>query len=322
MRLEPSSQPVVAIVILNWNNPDDTLACLRSVEALAYPVARLGVIVVDNGSDDDSVARIGAAYPGVILIETGANLGYAGGNNVGIRHALAAGADTICILNNDIVVEPDFLAPLLAALGSAPDVGVATPLVAAQPAQSRVWALGARVEWRTGDIRRQYAGEPVAIWRQQTPFTVEIASGAALLIRRKIFEQVGLMDEAFFLYYEEVDWSLRVRQAGFRIVAVPASLVGHKVSATLGAASPVIDYYMARNHLRLISRRWHGWRRRYLWCHSVGRQLLTIAAFTVKPQGGARTPHRNARLLALRDALAGHWGEMGNDVAHACRIRK
>lgn len=321
MRLEPS-QSMVAIVILNWNNPDDTLACLRSVEALAYPAEQLAVIVVDNGSTDDSVARIGAACPGVFLLQTGANLGYAGGNNVGIRYALAAGADTVCILNNDIIVEPDFLPPLLAALASAPDVGVATPLVAAQPAQNRVWALGARVEWRTGDIRRQYAGEPVAIWRQQMPFAVEIASGAALLIRREVFERVGLMDEAFFLYYEEVDWSLMVSKAGFRIVAVPASLVGHKVSATLGAASPAIDYYMARNHLRLLSRRCSGLRFAYLWSRVVLLNLLTIAVYTAKSHNGQRTRHRNARMFGLRDACLGRWGKMGPDVVKACFLER
>jgi GT2 family glycosyltransferase len=96
-----ASHQLVAIVILTWNNPDDTLDCLRTVTAL--DCSALTTIVVDNGSTDDSVARIRAAHPAVELIETGENLGYAGGNNVGIRHALDAGADAICILNNDVI---------------------------------------------------------------------------------------------------------------------------------------------------------------------------------------------------------------------------
>lgn len=118
----------VTIVVLNWNNGLDTLACLGSLVALNDPA--YDVLVVDNGSTDDSVARIRTAYPDVTLIETGANLGYAGGNNVGIRNALVHGADFVCLLNNDVTVAPDFLAPLLAAMGSQPDVGVVTPLVA------------------------------------------------------------------------------------------------------------------------------------------------------------------------------------------------
>lgn len=307
----------VTIVVLNWNNGPDTLACLGSLAALDDPAC--DVLVVDNGSTDDSVARIRAAYPGVTLIETGANLGYAGGNNVGIRYALAAGAEAVGILNNDVAVEPGFLAPLLAALGSRPDVGVVTPLVAEQSDDSgRVWALGSSVDWRTATVSRNHAGEAVASWRGQPPFEVDVASGAAMLVRREVLQQAGLMDERFFLYFEEVDWSLVVRKAGYSILAVPASLVWHEVSATLGATSPVIDYYMLRNHLRLIGRHWQGLHRGYLWSRLVLRNLLAIAAYTGKSHSGQRIPNRNARLLALRDALLGRWGKMGADVERGC----
>jgi GT2 family glycosyltransferase len=307
------------LIILNWNNPADTLACLRSVAALDYAAERLQVIVVDNGSTDDSAARIRAAYSDVTLIETGANLGYAGGNNVGIRYALAHGADVIAILNNDVVIESGFLEPLLDALRSRPDVGVVTPLVAEQTADGgRVWALGLTVNWRTAAVTRNHAGGPMDLWHPQPPIEVDVASGAAMLVKREVFERVGLMDEDFFLYFEEVDWSLKVRQAGYRILAVPLSVVWHKVSATLGTTSPVIDYYMLRNHLRLIGRHWSGGRRLYLQGRVVLRNLLAIAAFTVKPHDGRRIPNRDARLLALRDALLGRWGQMGPDVAKIC----
>lgn len=307
----------IAIVVLNWNNAEDTTSCLDSLASIEYP--RSWIIVVDNGSSDDSVVRIRAAHPGVTLIETGANLGYAGGNNVGVKHALAAGADHVCILNNDVTVEPGFLGPLLAALQSGPDIGVVTPLVAEETGgDGRVWALGAAVDWHTAAVTRRYAGSAIDPWRGRAPFAVDVASGAAMLVKREVFEQVGLLDESFFLYYEEVDWSLKARQAGYRILAVPSSVVWHEVSATLGTASPVVDYYMLRNHLRLIGRHWSGTRRRYLWSRVVVRHLLAVAAYTVKPHGGQRTPNRNARLLALRDALQGRWGEMGPDVARVC----
>lgn len=307
----------LAIVVLNWNNAGDTVSCLDSLAKLKYPDP--WIIVVDNGSSDNSVAQIRAAHPDVTLIETGANLGYAGGNNVGINQALAVGAEAVCILNNDVTVEPDFLSPLIAVLQDQTDVGVATPLVAEQiESGSHVWALGSAVNWRTAAVTRQHASEPVASWRQQTPFEVEIASGSAMLVKSEVFQRVGLIDEEFFLYYEEVDWSLNVRQSRYRVLAVPSSVVWHTVSASLGVTSPVIDYYMLRNHLYLIDRHWSGLRRGYLRSRIVLRNLIAIAAFTVKSHGGQRIPNRDARLLALRDAMKGRRGKMGPDVARIC----
>lgn len=294
--------PSIAIVVLNWNNARDTMSCLDSLVQLDHPDP--WIIVVDNGSDDDSADQIRAAYPGVTLLETGANLGYAGGNNIGVKHALATGADYVCILNNDVVVEPGFLAPLLAALDSRPNASVITPLVAERTAAGeRVWALGSAINWRTAAVTRQHAGSAVDSWRTCAPFAVDVASGAAMLVKREVFERVGFMDEDFFLYFEEVDWCLQVRRAGYHILAVPGSVVWHKVSATLGKTSPVIDYYMLRNHLRLIGRHWRGPQRVSLQARVVLRNLLTIAAYTAKPHGGRRIPNRDARLLALRDAL-------------------
>ncbi len=310
------TQPHVALIILNWNNAPDTLACLDSVSRLDYP--NYHVLAVDNGSTDDSVACIRAAYPGIELLETGENLGYAGGNNVGIRHALVREAEYLCILNNDVVVAPDFLPPLLSALRDGPQVGVATPLVAEMREPERVWALGSQVDWRTGTVRRLHAGGSVQALRQSAPFAVDAAAGAAMLVRNDVFQRVGFMDESFYLYYEETDWCLRVQRAGYRIVAVPASVVWHKVSATLGDTSPVIDYYMLRNQLRFISRHWRGGSRLRILGQTILRQLLAVAAYTVKPHGGRRLPHRTARLLALRDALLGRWGKMGADVAKIC----
>lgn len=298
------------IIVLNWNNAHVTLACLESLVRVAVPVDQ--IMVVDNGSTDKSVERIRASFPDIKVLETGVNLGYAGGNNSGVQRALANGFEHICILNNDVVVEPDFLTPMLAVFDAQPDVGIVTPLVAARAGNGdQVWALGVAIDHRTASVIRLHANEPVVFWRGHAPFEVEIASGAAMLVRREVFERVGLLDEDFFLYYEEVDWCLAVRRAGFRIMAAPAAVVWHKVSTSLDRQSPVLDYYMTRNHLRLINRHWRGWRRRYLWGRSVTRQLLAIAAYTAKPHGGARTPNRNARLLALRDALTGRWGKWG-----------
>lgn len=307
----------VAVIVLNWNNPDDTLCCLASLAQVTYP--RCQVIVVDNGSTDDSVARIRSAYPDMTLIETGANLGYAGGNNVGIRHALARGADFVCILNNDVTVAPDFLEPLAAASLSVSPPAITTPMICEADHPDTIWVLGADVDGRTASPIRLHAGEPRSAWAEAAPFPVDFAPGTAMLVPRVVYEAVGLMDEAFFLYFEEMDWGMHVRQRGYTTLAVPASVVWHKVSATLGTTSPIVDYYMLRNHLRLISRHWSGPSRWARLTRAVLDDLSAILAFTVKSHRGARTPHRNARLLALRDAALHRWGEMGPEAKRVCQ---
>lgn len=307
----------VMTIVLNWNNVTDTLACLGSLEQSDYPNHR--VLVVDNGSTDGSVQAIRERYPDVLMRETGRNLGYAGGNNVGIRYALKDGANYVCILNNDTTVAPGFMSLLLKALESRDEAGVVIPLIADMVDPDRVWALGAAVDRTRGEITRLHAGESVSALHTKEPFEVDIAPGTAMLVKREVFERVGLLDEKFFLFYEEADWCLPVRQSGYQIVAVPSSVIWHKVTAALGQTSPAVDYYMLRNRLFFIGRHWAGPARWYLLGRAVVRNLLAIAAYTAKPRGGRRLPHRNARLLALRDAALGRWGEMGADVAAACR---
>ena len=314
------SSTQTALLVLNWNNARDTLQCLQSLEPLQDAETR--IIAIDNGSTDDSARVIADAYtrqsrPHIELLETHQNLGYAGGNNFGIRRALEQGAQYIGIVNNDVQVAPGFLAPLMNAL-SDPQVGVVTPLVAYMSEPDKVWALGQAVDWKTGNVTRVHAQETVQSVQQLAPSQVDAASGTAMLFKREVLERVGLLDDSFYLYYEETDWCLRVRQAGYTVLAVPASVVRHAVSSTLGAASPVIDYYMLRNHLRFIARHWTGLARLRIMAATVLEGLRVIAAYTAKPWGGQRRPHRNARLLALRDAALGRWGKMGPDVAAVC----
>lgn len=306
----------IAIVVLTWNGCELTLACLHSLAALDLPVQ---LIVVDNGSTDSTVDAVRAQFPAVTVLETGENLGYAGGNNMGIRHALAQRADYIGILNNDVTAAPDFLMPLVEVFQKNPKAGIVTPLIAEAINPQCVWALGASVDRRTGTVQRLHAGEDTAAAQKLSPFEVDVAPGAAMLVKKEIFKQIGLLDENFYLYYEEADWCLRAKQAGHQILAVPSSVVWHRVSATLGHISPLIDYYMLRNQLRFIAHHWPRANRLYVLGRVILRNLLTIAAYTAKPRGGQRVPHRNARLLAFRDATLGRWGKMGSDVEAICR---
>ncbi len=310
--------PSVAIIILTWNGLEQTIECLDSLQQLDYPTDYLQIIVVDNGSTDDTVQVIRQRYPNVTVLENETNLGYAGGNNQGLRYALSQGTKYCCILNNDTTVAPDCLNRLLIVMEQSDDCGIVSPLIAELAMPKRVWALGAAVNRRTGTVVRLHTGENISTGQTLSPFEIDIAPGAAIMVRREVFEQIGFLDEAFYLYYEEADWCLRARQGGYKILAVPSAIIWHRVSATLGQTSPVIDYYMARNQLRFIAKHWSGVASFRLYSVSVLRTLLSIAAFTLKSHGGQRLPHRNARLLALRDAIQGRWGEMGYDVAAVC----
>jgi GT2 family glycosyltransferase len=229
----------VTAVVLSWNGREDTLACLASLEA--EPVTPL---VVDNGSSDGSVEAV--RERGVEVVENGRNLGFAGGMNVGIRLALERGAAHVLTLNNDVEVEPGFLAPLLAA------GDVACPQILFGDGRT-VWYAGARWDPRAGYHGRNtgYGVPPVA----GSPYETDRACGGALLASREAWERVGLFDESLFAYAEDTDWSLRARALGYRIRVVPASVVRHKVSASSGGeGSPTSIYFTLRNSLRVAER--------------------------------------------------------------------
>jgi GT2 family glycosyltransferase len=243
---------ITAIVVLNWRNAPATVACVASLKKITAP--DVTVVVVDNGSGDDSVAAIRQHHPDLTILETDANLGYAGGNNVGVRYALAHGAEYVGILNNDACVDPDFMQPLLAASRSFSDAAILTPMICEAERPETIWALGGQVDWTTGDSHRLHAGEQRAAWKDHAPFPVEFAVGTAMLASRYVWERAGLIDESFFLYYEETDWCVQARRLGIPSVAAPASCIWHEADAGGGRTSPQITYYMTRNALRFLQR--------------------------------------------------------------------
>lgn len=300
--------PQVAIIILNWKRSALTLACLESVASLNYPPDRMKIVVVDNASRDGSVEAVCDAYPGVVVIENSENLGYAGGNNVGIRWALKVGADFILILNNDVLVSDDILIRLLSSFIENPQVAVATPLIIDSNDSNRVWSLGASLLYNRAEVRRLYAGQEVSSVKFLAPFPVDIAPGSALMVKANIFTEVGLMDEAYFLFYEEGDWCLAVGERGFKIYAVPQAAVQHKGSATIGKDTAALDYYMVRNRLRFIRRNWHGWLKVILFTKTIVNEIKIILVYTLKHHQKQRLPHRNARLRGIIDALLNRYG--------------
>lgn len=265
--------PSVSIVVLNWNGADDTLACLDSLAALKYP--NFNVVVVDNGSTDDSLGKLraySASYP-FVLLETGRNLGYAGGNNVGTRHALKLGADFVLVLNNDTTVAPDLLEQLVDAARLNPDAGVFSARIMYFDNPERVWFDGAR--WNESSLQLEWPGQGASEIELGTiDHDTDYACGAALFFRAEVARKIGLLDETFFLVWEEVDWSFRARQAGWRCLVVPAARIWHKIGVSFGSeSSPLRMYFSIRNELLWFSRHAPMSARLRLWTKDLRRLI-------------------------------------------------
>lgn len=252
----------VALVIVNWNGYKDTVACLASVHAMKSNGVSLSTFVVDNGSTDDSVKKIAKEFPWVRLIALDTNTGFTGGNNAGMRAALSAGAQYVWLLNNDTIVDKNALSLVNAFSDSSAGIAGSKIFFAkghefhkdrySQKEQGKViWYAGGIIDWDNmyashrgvDEVDRGQYDE-----QQTTPFV----SGCSMMIRADVLRKVGLLEESFYLYLEDVDLCLRVKRAGFRLVYYPASVIWHvNAGSSGGAGNPVHEYYLTRNRLRV-----------------------------------------------------------------------
>lgn len=256
--------PKIHIIILNWNGWQDTIPCLHSLQNVTTPHQ---ILLIDNGSTDDSIQQIQAAFPHTPILSTNTNLGFAGGNNLGISHALTNGADYILLLNNDTIVDPDFLTPLLAAMENNPTIAAANPKIYFLNQPSRIWAAGGQINLWLAQAGNRGRGETDQ-GQFNTPGSIDFATGCCLFMRRQAIERIGPLNDAYFAYYEDADWAIRARQQGYQIQYVPESKIWHAVGSASkhttnqqGTQSPFVHYLSARNHLWFIRAYTSGWQR-------------------------------------------------------------
>jgi GT2 family glycosyltransferase len=237
-------------VVLSWNGREDTLDCLESLAA-----ADVRTICVDNASGDGSAEAVAERHPLVELVVNDENLGYAGGNNVGIRRALELDADWVWLVNNDATVAQDAAAALLAAAAARPDAGVLACKVLFADPPNLIWYAGGRFSTLLGYSGRQDGYGRRDDGRFDQLRDVERATGAAMAVSRPAIERAGLLDESLFAYVEDVEWCLRIRAAGLAVVFVPGARVWHRVSASTGGSSSTSSlYYDTRNTLAVVER--------------------------------------------------------------------
>ena len=290
--------PHISIILVSYRGKDDTLECLELLSHLTYPA--YDVFVVDQNSNDGLPAAVREQYPEAHVIENPVNNGFAGGNNVGLEAALGRETDYLFLLNNDTVVDPGLLEPLVALAAGDPKIGVVGPKILYHGQPETVWATGGAVDWRgTSTLLDEGTADAPGGQARDVDFVV----GCALMIKRPVLAQIGLLDERYFIYYEESDLCARVRAAGYRVVYQPAARLWHKVSRTFGQSSEFTLYYMRRNVLLYLSL--HGRRPLLGRLVALGDALRLAAVWTA--QGKHR--RRYVLLRAVGDYFLGRYGK-------------
>ncbi len=288
--------PRVLIIILCYNGVADTLACLESLQHVEYP--SFDILVLDNASSDGTPEKVRNRFPQVTVIENGANLGFAAGNNVGLRYMLRHGYDYALLLNNDTEVAPDFLDHLVAVAESDPTIGATGPTITYYERPDLIWSAGGMIDWKRG-IAVMRTNE-VDCGQYREPARVDFVTGCALLVKRAVLERAGLLDERFFMYFEETEWCVRIGRAGFRILHVPQARVLHKIPLNARFDREYLAYYMTRN--RLLFLRATG-APLSTWLHAlIVQDLRTYLSLVLRPKWRTRSGR-----IGMRSAWMDFW---------------
>lgn len=254
--MSSSEAPNVFIILVNWNGWSDTKECLQSLEKLDYP--NFSAVLVDNGSDEPIADKIGEYEFNITLIECTENKGFAGGNNEGIKYALDHGADFMWLLNNDTVVEEGALSALVSRARENPKIGICGSKLLYYHYPDTIQALAGGIYNRWLGVTRNIGQNKKAqhkLSREEIERRLQYVAGASMLVSRSFIEEVGLLSEEYFLYYEEMDWAMRGEEK-FDLGFAPESIVYHKEGASTGGnqlqqkeRSVRADYYQLKNRL-------------------------------------------------------------------------
>ena len=264
----------LSIITINYNGFRDTCELIESI-----PVnERIEVIIVDNASTNNEASLLQEKYPNTKIVRSSKNLGFAGGNNLGIK---AAQGKYLFFINNDTLFKEFNIQSLIDRLESSPNIGGVCPKIRFtwenQPIQFAGYTPLSKITVRNKAIG---FGED-DLNQYNTAYSTPYAHGAAMMIKREVIDKVGLMPECYFLYYEELDWSMMITRAGYEIWYEPACTIYHKESRTTGQNSPLRTYYITRNRLLLVKRNWKGLEKYLSYIYLIGivanRDLLKYA---------------------------------------------
>ncbi len=322
----------VVIFVLNWNRKNDTLECLHSLFQLKH--ANYNLIVIDNASTDGSVEAIKKRYPEIFVIKNDTNLGYAGGNNVGMRYCLVSKAQYFVILNNDTILHPLFLDALVDAAERNLDGGIFGAKALSYSEPDKIWSTGATFSTEVMDFvnirEKDMSLSSMEKCEEERAEEIDIAVGYAMLLRTEMLRNIGLFDEDFYLMHEESDLCFRARDSGYKIYHVPNAILWHKGSVSFGGdESPLHQYFWSRNrllwgkkHLRFLMRtRLFFYVLKDLLVDLKPNQRLMVKGrkihwglLTYWKVLRQRTPRIKANLAGIRDYLLGRFGNCPENI--------
>lgn len=246
--MNESATPRVSIIMLTWKSYEVTRECLASLRSVRYP--NFEIVLVDNASGDGSAEKLVQEFPELALIQNETNLGFPAGNNVAIRQVLERGTDYLLLLNNDTIVAPDFLTELVRVAETDPKIAMVNPKIYYFEPADRIWcAGGAHKPWWSFARMRGVNQRDVGKYNRTEE--VSFITGCACLVKASVVRQIGLLDEIFFLGFEDLDWSVRALKAGFKAYYAPSSVIWHKASydTKKNLGKPVKDFYSTRNSI-------------------------------------------------------------------------
>lgn len=279
--------PKVAIVLVNWNSFDLTNDCIISLQAIDYQ--NKDIIVVDNGSNDQSGDRLKSAHPEIILLQSTTNTGFTGGNNIGLQYSLNKDYTYSMLLNNDTFVEPDFLSHLVKYMDEHPETGAIQPRIFFNHNRSLIWNAGSaynRFWGYTYTLGYNKPSSPEAEKIREPDWI----TGCALLTRNDILKKTGLLSDKFFIYYEDVDLSFRIKNAGHQLIYYPKSIIYHiagmanknKIKGKEGYINPIVHYLNIRNNIWLLKKHTPWYFIPSVFIFNFFRKLAIIFYFAVR----------------------------------------
>lgn len=244
--------PEVFIVILNYNGFDDAKKCIESLKNITYP--KYNITVVDNASTDNCVARLKELFPEVPILNSTSNKGYTGGMNLGIKNALDKGAELVMITNNDVVYEKDFLEPLVKQIYKSKEIGIVSPKALYMHDTNLIYCAGGRFNFFRCAAVNQFQGLNKEKYGNEVS-EITSAEGSCMLIKAEVFGKAGFFNEDFFMYFEDLEFSDRVRKH-YKLMYTPESQIYHKCGAGLKWQdySPLYYFYFTRNRLFYFKR--------------------------------------------------------------------
>jgi hypothetical protein len=289
--------PKVFIIILNWNGKNDTLECLNSLKKITYKNYK--VVIVDNGSKDDSVKEIKRNFPNTIIIQNKKNLGFAEGSNVGIRYALKNKADYVLLLNNDTIVDRRFLSEMVKVAESDEKIGIIGSKIYYVKLPNTIWFAGGSIGLKKGIFAHLGQGEKDSK-EYSNLGNVDYITGCAMLIKKSVIKSIGLLDHNYFSYVEDVDFCVRAKNAGYKIMLAPKSHIWHKVSCSSGGEDSLLKlYYQNRNKILFIRKHANKKIKLLFFLHFFKDKAIEIMILTIK----RKTANTRAILRGIYDGL-------------------